>query len=156
MVREGLHLTKLNNKEEFLHQPLTWNPLLLMANGQMLGERSKVAWGPFAIGPSFSLMEWRAFEAKSDLDQKIMLKEFRGGISMAKNAYEVVAGINSEDRVSTLGDWYGFFSQDGQIRAARYLGQNREWSQYLALPNGILMSSRGEKIVTEGCTMQRV
>ena len=35
-VREGLHPTKLNIEEEFLRQLLTWNPRLLMANGQML------------------------------------------------------------------------------------------------------------------------
>ena len=57
----GLHLKEFCHVEEFLRQPLTWNPCIKLLNGKMLGTRIKLAWGPFAVGPGLSILEWEAF-----------------------------------------------------------------------------------------------
>ena len=53
-IREGLFYSRYEGEEEFFRQPIIWNPRITMANGQMIGERSKLSWGPFAAGPTSS------------------------------------------------------------------------------------------------------
>ena len=95
---------------EFLWQPLTRNPQFTIA----IGRTSKVAWGPFAAGPGFSLLEWKNFSTLGQQDQMKMLKKYRGGVSMAVEVSEVTAGMENEEVESDSNDCFGLFTPRGQ------------------------------------------
>ena len=46
----GLECRSGSNRDELLRQPLLWNSRITTVDGQMVGTRTKVAWGPLAAG----------------------------------------------------------------------------------------------------------
>ena len=70
----------------------------------MLGERSKVAWVPFVAGPGFSLLEWKNFSTLGQQNQMKILKKYRGGVSIAIEVNEVIAGMENEEVESDSND----------------------------------------------------
>ena len=96
-IREGLFYSRYEGEEEFFRQPIIWNPRITMANGQMIGERSKLSWGPFASGPASSFLQWCNFSRKLYSEQNRILKEFRGGRSMANEVFEYTSTFRLEE-----------------------------------------------------------
>ena len=70
----------------------------------MFGERNKVAWDPFAIGPSFSLSEWRNFSTQAQRDNLTMLQGYMGVVIMMAEVREVIAWLENVELASGLND----------------------------------------------------
>ena len=58
MLRPALVQSEPASTEEFLRQPLVWNPLVCTSRGHMVGSLSHVSWGAMAAGLARSLGDW--------------------------------------------------------------------------------------------------
>ena len=122
--------------EEFLRQPLTWNPWLRLASGKMLGERNKVEWGPFVAGPGGSNLDWRTFSDFPFQAQAEATKQLKCGQSMMREAQEMLLLLSDDGCVLAVDGWFGLFALEGNLLAAGHSISEREWPQYKILPNG--------------------
>ena len=90
MVREGLAVKQPECEEELRRQPLIWNTNFSVVEGNLLGSRSKLAWGKMATGPASSLEIWMKFIASPIETQEEVLRGMRGGESMYRKINMVV------------------------------------------------------------------
>ena len=118
MVREGLAVKQPECEEELRRQPLIWNTNLSMGEGNLLGSRSKLAWGKMSTGPASSLENWMKFIASLIEIQEEVLKGMRGGESMYREINMAVDitqfGYNRTILTSNGCRWAGKFIENAE------------------------------------------
>ena len=73
-MKDNLQQVLHNSMDEWLHQPLIWNPLFLDDEGSMLGRRVRLNWAQVDSSSGASLSKWRRFVHDST---NIMQQEYR-------------------------------------------------------------------------------
>ena len=155
-IREGLFYSRYEGEEEFFRQPIIWNPRITMANGQMIGERSKLSWGPFAAGPASSFLQWCNFSRKLYSEQNRILKEFRGGRIMANEVFEYTSTFRLEEVTNQQQHWFGLFTSQGQLLVIINKCPQRGPLQFAVGEDGQLIRSTSEPFEEDDNHLHRV
>ena len=110
-ICEGLILKQLDFKEEVLPQPITWNPRQTLLSERMLGERSKIVWGPVAAEPNQSIKEWHNFVDHAGQEQGNFLRRSRGAYIMANEISMALHPFSFEGQMCLHQGCFGRFKE---------------------------------------------
>jgi hypothetical protein len=117
-MRKRLHKIEPNHEEELHRQPIVWNELVTTRNYKILGAQTRLAWGPFAAGPSHTFAKWSGFIATHACNQQEVISKFRGGRQMGQAVHESFINFStSSTNISVdLQRWFGEHDTTGNLQ----------------------------------------
>ena len=155
MLRPALVQSEPASTEEFLRQPLVWNPLVRTSRGHMVGSRPHVSWGAMAAGPARSLGDWIQFCQLPEDGQQARLVGLRGSAAMIEDITEAIPERWTRQTLSHAPAWMGAFTRTEVLIAVR--GCSQETTLYFEVgPGGQLQRVESEAGLISYCVFQRV